>query len=175
MSELSVGQLKGLTVNNNTITVPSGHKLYAPGHIVQAQQFIDRGQSSAGKTTRVTSTTTTFTNLMTRSIVTQLSNSAILVLASASSYAPSAAARAKARLTRNGTEINADHYAFYHDVATFALHTFNMVDYPGVAAGTTLTYNYDVALFQGSNTVQFAYGDAAGGPNTSIVLLEIAQ
>lgn len=35
MSELSVGQLKGLTVNNNTITVPSGHKLYAPGSIVQ--------------------------------------------------------------------------------------------------------------------------------------------
>lgn len=35
MSELSVGQLKGLTVNNNTITVPSGHKLYAPGSVVQ--------------------------------------------------------------------------------------------------------------------------------------------
>ena len=37
MSELTVGQLKGLTVNNNTITVPSGHKLYAPGSIVQVQ------------------------------------------------------------------------------------------------------------------------------------------
>ena len=56
MSELTVGQLKGLTVNNNTITVPSGHslavptlkgdssgtitvpsgqKLYAPGSVVQ--------------------------------------------------------------------------------------------------------------------------------------------
>lgn len=37
MSELTVGQLKGLTVNNNTITVPSGHKLYAPGSVVQVQ------------------------------------------------------------------------------------------------------------------------------------------
>ena len=37
MSELSVGQLKGLTVNNNVMTVPSGHTLYAPGHIVQVQ------------------------------------------------------------------------------------------------------------------------------------------
>ena len=37
MSELTVGQLKGLTVNDNTITVPSGHKLYAPGSIVQVQ------------------------------------------------------------------------------------------------------------------------------------------
>lgn len=56
MSELSVGQLKGLTINSNTISVPSGHsvsvstlkgdsngtiaihtghKLYAPGSVVQ--------------------------------------------------------------------------------------------------------------------------------------------
>ena len=41
MSELSVGQLKGLTVNNNTITVPSGHKLYAPGNTVQTVQTVD--------------------------------------------------------------------------------------------------------------------------------------
>ena len=37
MSELAVGQLKGLLINNNTITVPSGHKLYAPGSVVQVQ------------------------------------------------------------------------------------------------------------------------------------------
>ena len=37
MSELSVGQLKGLTVNTNKITVPSGHTLYAPGHVLQCQ------------------------------------------------------------------------------------------------------------------------------------------
>lgn len=35
MSELSVGQLKGLTANNNIITIPSGHKIYAPGSVVQ--------------------------------------------------------------------------------------------------------------------------------------------
>lgn len=39
MSELSVGQLKGLTVNSNLITVPSGHKLAAPGHVVQVQEY----------------------------------------------------------------------------------------------------------------------------------------
>jgi hypothetical protein len=43
MSELSVGQLKGLTVNDNTITVPSGHKLYAPGSIVQVQHVSSSG------------------------------------------------------------------------------------------------------------------------------------
>lgn len=35
MSELSVGQLRGLAVNNNVITVPSGHTIYSPGSIVQ--------------------------------------------------------------------------------------------------------------------------------------------
>lgn len=35
MSELSVGQLKGLAVNNNKITVPTGHTLNAPGHVIQ--------------------------------------------------------------------------------------------------------------------------------------------
>jgi hypothetical protein len=35
MSELSVGQLKGLPVNNNVVTVPAGEILYAPGHVVQ--------------------------------------------------------------------------------------------------------------------------------------------
>jgi hypothetical protein len=37
MSELTVGQLRGLPVNNNVVTVPSGHTLYAPGHVVQVK------------------------------------------------------------------------------------------------------------------------------------------
>jgi hypothetical protein len=40
MSELSVGQLKGLTVNNNVIDIPSGHTVYAPGHIIQVVQTV---------------------------------------------------------------------------------------------------------------------------------------
>lgn len=39
MSELSVGQLKGLPVNNNVVTVPAGNTLYAPGHVIQVQAF----------------------------------------------------------------------------------------------------------------------------------------
>ena len=40
MSELSVGQLRGLTVNNNVVTVPAGHTLYAPGHVLQVVQAV---------------------------------------------------------------------------------------------------------------------------------------
>ena len=39
MSELSVGQLKGLPANGNKITSPAGHSLYAPGHVIQVQEF----------------------------------------------------------------------------------------------------------------------------------------
>lgn len=55
MSELSVGQLRGLTVNSNVITVPSGHTLYAPGHVLQVV--------SVTKTDVFTTTNTTFTDI----------------------------------------------------------------------------------------------------------------
>lgn len=48
MSELSVGQLKGLTVNNNKITVPSGHTLYAPGHVIQVVTLDNVGRYAQG-------------------------------------------------------------------------------------------------------------------------------
>jgi hypothetical protein len=48
MSELSVGQLRGLTVNSNVVSVPSGHTLYAPGHVIQVVNVEDRGRSSQG-------------------------------------------------------------------------------------------------------------------------------
>ena len=55
MSELTVGQLRGLTVNNNVITVPTGHILYAPGSVVQVQT------ASAGPVVQVISSTTPVT------------------------------------------------------------------------------------------------------------------
>jgi hypothetical protein len=48
MSELSVGELKGLTVNNNTITVPSGHTLYAPGSVIQVINVDNVTRTSQG-------------------------------------------------------------------------------------------------------------------------------
>ena len=55
MSELSVGQLKGLLANNNVIAVPSGHTIYAPGSVVQVQT------ASAGPVVQVISSTTPVT------------------------------------------------------------------------------------------------------------------
>lgn len=48
MSELSVGQLRGLTVNQNIVGVPSGHTLYAPGHVIQVVNVEYAGRASQG-------------------------------------------------------------------------------------------------------------------------------
>lgn len=37
MSNISVGSISGLATNSNTITIPTGHKIYAPGSVVQVQ------------------------------------------------------------------------------------------------------------------------------------------
>jgi hypothetical protein len=50
MSELTVGQLRGLTVNNNVITVPSGHTFYAPGHVIQVVNVDNVARTSQGFT-----------------------------------------------------------------------------------------------------------------------------
>jgi hypothetical protein len=59
MSELSVGQLKGLLANDNVITVPSGHTLYAPGSVVQVVSFSNAAQFSTTSTSFVNTTLTT--------------------------------------------------------------------------------------------------------------------
>lgn len=73
MSELSVGQLKGLLVNSNIINVPSGHSLYSPGHIIQVQ--------SATKTNAMSNTSTSWQDIpgMSISITPKFSSSKILV------------------------------------------------------------------------------------------------
>lgn len=74
MSELSVGQLKGLTVNSNTITVPSGHKLYAPGSVVQVIT------ATSGFTNQsITSTTPVALSGLSATITPKFANSKILI------------------------------------------------------------------------------------------------
>ena len=76
MSELSIGQLKGLTVNNNTITVPSGHKLYAPGTSVQTVQVVDTSVTTISSGT--TDSFIAYNNLNT-TITPKFANSKFLV------------------------------------------------------------------------------------------------
>jgi len=75
MSELSLGQIKGLTVNSNVVTVPSGHTLYAPGHVIQVVQ--------SSTVTPVTNTSSTYADTTLSATITPKSTtSKILVTVS---------------------------------------------------------------------------------------------
>ena len=98
MSELSVGQLRGLTVNDNVITVPSGHTLYAPGHVVQVV--------SVTKTDTFSTTNTSFTDIpgLSAPITPSSASSKILVLCEIVAASPSNNAT-HFGLVRNSTDI----------------------------------------------------------------------
>jgi hypothetical protein len=76
MSELSVGQLKGLTVNSNTITIPSGHKLYAPGSVVQVKTVRTEARNTYSAAVSGNGTTVTDLNL---TITPKFSNSLLII------------------------------------------------------------------------------------------------
>ena len=76
MSELSVGQLKGLTVNSNTITIPAGHKLYAPGSVVQVQKVRTEARTTYAAPNSGNGTTVTDLNL---TITPKFSNSLLII------------------------------------------------------------------------------------------------
>jgi hypothetical protein len=75
MSELTVGQLRGLPVNNNIVTVPSGHTLYAPGHVIQVV--------SATKNDVFSTTSGTFGDISGLVVTITLKNSSSKILISA--------------------------------------------------------------------------------------------
>jgi hypothetical protein len=99
MSELSVGQLRGLTVNSNVITVPSGHKLSAPGHVIQVV--------SVTKTDTFTTASTTFVDVtgLSVSITPSSTSSKILVMATVPGSANPATVAIQMRLVRDSTGI----------------------------------------------------------------------
>ena len=63
MSELTVGQLKGLTINNNVISIPAGHTLYAPGSVVQVQTVRSDSRTTIASNNSGNGTTITQLNL----------------------------------------------------------------------------------------------------------------
>ena len=76
MSELTVGQLKGLTVNNNVISIPVGHTLYAPGSVVQVQTVRSDSRITISSNNSGDGTTITQLNL---SITPKFANSKLIM------------------------------------------------------------------------------------------------
>jgi hypothetical protein len=112
MSELSVGQLRGLTVNSNVITVPSGHTLKAPGSVVQTVHttYTDKFSTTSATPSNVTG--------FSASITPKFSNSLILINVSVV-FGFGVDAYPYVLLTRNGTSIGAGTGATGNRINTF--------------------------------------------------------
>ena len=79
------------------------------------------------------------------------------------------------RLLRDSTEIDACKYQIYMDSGGFFIPlSFQVLDSPGAAAGTTITYKQQ-AKKTSAGTVRLGYGDGGGKVNTNMILMEIAQ
>lgn len=104
MSELTVGQLKGLTVNSNTITVPSGHTLYAPGHVIQVVTLDNTSRTAQGFSNNVPFDISN----MTASITPKSTTSKIIIQARwfGEFTAADRVYNSVFYITRNGTRIN---------------------------------------------------------------------
>jgi hypothetical protein len=169
MSELTVGQLRGLTINDNIVTVPTGHSLYAPGHVVQVVQ----GTTN----TQVTTTSATYvTTGLTATITPSFAASKIMIFAESTGSSPSSSHVGFWTIFRgtvSGTDLAND-----ADGMTM-LYSLNNGETRGKVSGAVLdspnttspvTYTFAFKAFAGG-TIATNYSGSLG----SMILMEIAQ
>lgn len=188
MSELAVGQLKGLTVNSNVITVPSGHTLKQSGTVLQVFSTDYTG------TIGTTSTTPIDVSGFSVSITPKFSTSKILVMVSVT-FGFVNDAYPYVLLSRNGTSIGTGTSATGVQINTFlsgaatAIGSSNEYRYHHAAKNfldspaTTSALTYQIkfaspyAGYTGYINRQSAQVNAVYTqyPTSSITVMEIAQ
>jgi hypothetical protein len=193
MSELTVGQLKGLAVNNNIISVPAGHTLYAPGSIIQVVAVDSLARSSQG----VTSGTILNISGVSATITPKSANSKIMVQARwfGEFNGNGIAWDSMFGISRNGTQvgrqtegvsstfangINTASISYHADDASSTAETMSLffTDSPG----TTSPLTYNLTLSSTANgtvfnnrTVGWANQGGHEVGTSGIILMEIAQ
>lgn len=191
MSELSVGQLKGLTVNSNKITVPSGHTLYSPGHVIQCQYGVKKDTWSSS------SNGTSFYEVSGYSVTITPKSATSKILVTGTIHISSGYWEIQGRLYRNGSVIDdalgnargsRTRATFVQTLYngsggtrdSFAPVTFQYLDSPNTTGATT----YSVALngyssySLGVNYNVYSDPDSSdyyGTPISTITAMEIAQ
>ena len=173
---LTVQNLQGPTsgANANKVIIPSGHTFIpSSGQIIQTVQYLRAGATGSNSSSRVDVTTSTYVDLMSKSITTTVANSKVRVMVGLIGYNGSSELRGSVRLFRDSTIIDGDQYAFYAPSSTMCNFIVDHIDIPSASAGTTLTYKIQ-GNNSGSNTMMYLYGDSGGAATNSITLQEIA-
>jgi hypothetical protein len=165
MSELSVGQLKGLTVNNNVITVPSGHTIYSPGTVVQVVTGVYTGGEISNSTTTYTDTG------LSAAITPKFATSKILVMIDHSVLKnnTNASNSATVRLLRDSTVVKTITSLFSTNsaVENGGAYGFTFVDDPNITA--SITYKTQFANAVASNVIVHGRGH-----HGTMTIMEIA-
>lgn len=176
MSELSVGQLKGLTVNNNVVTMPSGHKLYVPGHVIQVV--------STFKSDTASTTSTSFVDISGMSVqITPMSNSSnFFILVDGVVGYSTASNSILVNLVRNSTNIaqgtgqsaNQTRMSYPANAGIWWPLAFNFLDSPNTSLPITYKLQFRT---DGSGTAFWGRRGVAADFSSSgtITVMEIAQ
>lgn len=143
MSELALGQLKGLTVNSNKITVPSGHTLYAPGHVIQAT-------SASFTTTFSWGAVNSWVDLtgITVTITPKSSNSKFMIFLHETHYSGYTDNVVSMKIQRNGADIFAE--SDFRASPSYSNGTIVIPYLDSPNTSSTITYKAQVKQNQGS-------------------------
>ena len=177
MSELAVGQLKGLASNSNVITVPTGHQLVQSGMTVQVVQRLSSNYGTVS-TAAYNNSSANLVQIPDHyvDITTKYANSRIKVTASFDNVGPNlqhtytdlrrsingGSFASMSDTYRSNTVI--DSLASFHQVTTgSAEHTsvVFIIDSPNVAAGTTLRYQVYMGSWAGGTVIFGGWNDNA--------------
>lgn len=180
-SRLVVDTIQASTLGGNMVTIPTGQKLYAPGHIIQAVQNFSTTSTS------IASTTYTNTNLS-GSINPSSVNSKILVIVNQSvrpgstgvAYAGGGVRLVRTLLGNDATIVDSvadatGPYGIWFNGATanFAMmHNICYIDSPGTTA--TVSYRTQARMYSSSVAyMNFNLSDSNGTSGSNILLMEI--
>ena len=170
--QINVNKIAART--GNTITVESGDVIHQPGSIIQAVQLHVPGTVGSASTSVLETTSTSYVDFLTKAITTKLANSLIYVK-TYSLYYRNAASYGDGRLLRDSTTIDECKYMVYTGSNDqFLPLSFQVLDSPNAAAGTTITYKQQIKYNSGA-ALSLGYGDSGGKVNTNMILMEIAQ
>ena len=144
------------------------------GSVLQVVQYAKVGIIGSNQPSLLVTNSSSIQTVMSKSITTIGENSKILVNVGCIFYSSAGAVRTTTYMYRGATYVFGDKYGIYEQSnSLMRRYTAEYLDSPSVSAGTTLTYDFKVAVTN-SLTTSIGYGDSGGGSTDYITLTEIA-
>ena len=145
--------------------------LNVSGSVLQTVQT-EHSAPNTATLTRVDTSSSSYSDLLTRTITTKSDNTIIRVMCDVIGY-NSSNLRGRGQVLRDNTVIVFDPYAWHLAPSEMGRFRVDFFDQPNVTAGTTLTYKVQGNSYNG--TMMYLYSDGGGTTASFLTLQEIAQ